>query len=170
MKSLSEPKMGMVNYDSPVSPVLYKPLITLASPVAAPVPRRFVGRLQLIDIVTSPVLAGPLLRNPHTPIALPGGCWGAARGLLRASAAATSDGGNSLAPGRKYDGGPIGPLERLCIALDRRVGRLLKTKACRLIQIPTIYRDTGTILPAAPSARSEPSLKQISNASARPDA
>ncbi len=58
---------------SSVPALVRNPLISLASPVGSPVPRRFAGRLQHIDIVTSPVLVGPLSRNPHTPIALQGG-------------------------------------------------------------------------------------------------
>ena len=44
------------------------------------------------------------------------------------------------------------------------------TVPIRLRQTPTTYRDAGAILPAAPSARSDRPLKQVSNASARPDA
>jgi hypothetical protein len=65
---------------SSVPSLVLNPLISLASPVASSVPSRFIGRLQHIDIVSSPVLASPLSRNPHTPRAQ-GGPLGRSLGL-----------------------------------------------------------------------------------------
>jgi hypothetical protein len=68
---------------SSVPALVRNPLISLTSPVSSSVPRRFAGRLQHIDIVTSPVLAGPLSRNPHTPCSPRGAAWGRPWGSAR---------------------------------------------------------------------------------------
>jgi hypothetical protein len=70
---------------SPVAVVILNSLISLTSPVASSVLRRFVSNLQHIDIVTSPVLAGPLSGNPLYPLyphSPRGTAWGGPKGLF----------------------------------------------------------------------------------------